>query len=260
MGATVTPGNDTYGTYAQVIAGAAVTSDAYGIWINFNSNSVSAVARDTIAKIGFDPAGGTTYTDVALDLLCSCAGIIGGTGLGGVWYYFPLWIPAGTSIGVAASVHNATVGTLASFCKLAIKPSNSSALPRTGTFVRTFGSTPASSSGTAITPNAAGSKSAYVQLGSATAEPLWYWCLGVGCNNTVMNNNSCAWDLALGDASNKLNVIVDQLSHQTASEVQAFQSPGVAADAATGSLVYVRAGSSAAQVTGISAAAYAVGG
>src|SRR5687767_5995180 len=61
MGTSVTPGNNTYGSYASVIAGASVTDDAYGIEICFNSGYVDSTARDGIATIGFDPAGGTSF-------------------------------------------------------------------------------------------------------------------------------------------------------------------------------------------------------
>lgn len=259
-GATVTPGNNTYGTYVQLLSGAAVTDDAYGIWLNFNSIAVSAVARDCIAKVGFDAAGGTSYTDAILDLLCSCAGLMTGIGFGGINYFFPLRIPAGTSIAVAMSVNNATVGTGSAFCRLLCKPSHPE-MVWAGSFVRTFGTTPASSTGTAITPNSAGSKSAYVQLGSALAETLWYWCLGVGCNNTAMSNNQASWDLAIG-SSTTVNrpIISDQIVVPTAAEALAYTSQGASAIGMTGDLIFARAGGPTTSPTGMSAAAYAVGG
>lgn len=259
-GTTITPGNNTYGTYVQLLSGAAVTDDAYGIWLNFNGISVSAVARDCIAKVGLDSAGGTTYTDTIVDLLCSCAGILTGVGLGGINYFFPLKIPAGTSIAVALSVNNATVGTGNAFCRLLCKPSHPE-LVSAGSFVRTFGSTPASSSGTAITPNGAGSKSAYVQLGSALTETLWYWTLGVGCNNAVITNNQATWDLAIG-SSTTVNrpVVVDQLVVPAAAEILSYTGQSASVIGVSGDLVFARAGGPASSVTGFSAAAYAVGG
>lgn len=256
-GVTVTPGNNTYGSYAQVIAGSSVTDDAYGIWINVNANAVSGAARNSIAKLGLDQAGGTSYTDTILDLGCACAGDINAAG-GGISYYFPLLIKSGTSVGIAVSVNNATVGTCKSYCRLFCKPVGIP--PRAGSFVRTFGSSPSTSAGTAVTPNGSGSKSAYVQLGSAVADTLWAWCLGVGCNNSSMTNTAAGWDLAIGTSSQKQIVINDQLVMPGATETLSYISPAMPGLAVSGDLVYVRAGSNAPSATGLSAIAYGVGG
>jgi len=259
LGVAITPGNNTYGTYAQIIAGSAVTDDVWGLWININGNAVSGVARDSIAKIGVDPTGGTSYTDMIVDLACSCAGAISALQGGGIWYYFPLSIKAGSSIGCAVSVNNATVGTCNALCQLFCRP-RGPIMPRVGSFVRTFGSTLASSSGTAITPNGAGAKSAYIQLGSATVETLWYWQIGVCINNATMSNAGAAWDLSLGTSVNKVPVIVDQMVLMSATENVSYTSQGAEVFSAAGDLVFVRAGSGNTAPTGISAIAYGVGG
>lgn len=259
-GAVITPGNDAYGTYVQLLSAAQVTDDAYGIWICINSVAVSAVTRNLLANIGADPGGGTAYQVVIPDLLGSCAGSMTGTGLGGIWYYFPLGFRAGTSLACQMSVHNATVGTGNCFVKLVRQPSQG-VPPRVGSYVRAFGVTSASSSGTAVTPNGAGSKSAYVQLGTiAAGDVLWSWCGGIGCDNSVMSNNQSTWDFAIGSASNKRIVISDQLVIPTAAEVLAYTSPGATAIGIGGDGLYVRAGGSASSPTGMSAIMYGVGG
>ena len=111
-----------------------------------------------------------------------------------------------------------------------------------------------------MTPNSAGGKSAFVQLGAPLTESLWYWTLGVGCNNAAMSNNQATWDLAIGDATDRRIVIADQLVIPTAAEVLAYTSAGAAAGASPGDRVWVRAGASAVSPTGMSAAAYGVGG
>ena len=260
-GDTVTPGNNTYGTYVELLTTAEVTDDAYGIWLSISNNVVAGVARDTILKVGIDPAGGTSYVDTIVDLQCACAGTLSASknGWGGVRYWFPIRVVAGSSVAVAASINNATVGTLLVYCRLFCRPSGP-VIPRAGSFVRTFGSTPASSCGTAITP-VAGSKSAYVQLGSAVADNLWYWGLGNGYNNAVyVNNNPCFWDLAIGDATTKRLVIIDQMSLPSTSETLAFASHGAYGHAGSGDLIYARAASTGAITSGWSATAYGVGG
>ena len=257
-GPTITPGNNAYGSYTQLIAGASVTDDVYGIWININAMAVSGSARDALVKIGVDPAGGSSYTDFVVDLSGSCAGAANGTGLGGIVYYFPLRVRAGTSIALAASVNNGTVGTCSAWCWLKSKQSHPERA-RIGSFVRTFGSTLASSSGTALTPGT-NAKGSYVQLGSALVEPLWFWQIGVFNNNAVGNNNPLAFDLALGTASNKRIVIADLPIIANTAEALHYVSLGAEAVGAPGDLVYARAAAQGAPSTGWSAAAYGIGG
>lgn len=263
-GASVVPGSNAYGSYTQMIAGSSVTDDVYSILISANTNGVNAVARDTILKIGIDPAGGTAYVDLIPDLLVSSAGgLTGGTGAGGgIAYVFPLSIKAGTSIAAAASVNNATVGTLIAVCRLSCRPTHPEVL-RTGTFVRSFGINSATSSGTAITPNAASSKSTYVQLGSAIAagDILWWWCGGVGISNAAMINSHSWWDWSIGSAAGvNRPIVVDQDHLTNTGEQAAFVSLGAAGVGVGGDLVFARAGSNAAVPGSMSAAAYGLGG
>lgn len=260
---TVTPAQNAYGSYAALLDGSEVTDDSYGIWINFSGGAVSGAARDILARIGLDPAGGTSYTAFISDLVASCCGTLSASngGCGGISYFFPVIIKAGTSIGCGGSVNNATVGTFSCTIQLMQKPTGPE-IPRYGSKVIAFGSAPSTSNGTAVTPNSASSKSAYVQLGSSIGadDVLWYWCLGVCCNNASMSNTSSMWDLAVGDASNKKLVIFDQLVMPGAVETMAFTSRGAVWQAKPGDNVYVRAGSNGVSPTGMSAIGYGVGG
>jgi hypothetical protein len=266
MGVAITPGNNTYGSYAQIISGANVTDDVYAIEVWFNVGYVDSAARDILVTLGFDPAGGTSYSGLGgvsgneiQHLLASCCGSFRSVDMGPQSYYFPVYIKAGTSIGAKASVNNATVGTLNCFVRLHCRPSHPELL-RVGSFVRTFGATTASSSGTAVTPGT-GSEGSYVQLGSAVAEPLWYFEYGIGVNNATFNNNGHMTDIAVGDASNKKRVIANALAWSSQPEVLCRPSAGRHGHAAIGDLVYGRmqAGDNALN-TGYSLCAYGVGG
>ena len=262
-GDTVTPGaSNTFGSFAALYTSAEVTDKAYGILINFNNNAVSATARDTLVDIGVDEAGGTNYRVVIPTLLASSAGTQSASngGCGGIWYYFPLGIEAGSSVAARASVNNATAGSFQVACWLHCRPRRPD-LHRVGSFVRAFGINTATSSGTAITPNGSGSKSAFVQLGSATVEPLWWWNIGVGINNAVSSNSNSLWDLSSG-SSTTLNrpIIMDQLVMPGAVETLAYMQRGAAAQVAVGDLLFARAGSNNTSPTGMSVAAYGLGG
>jgi hypothetical protein len=258
-GVTVTPGNNTYGSYVSVLS--AVASDVWGLWILITNGFVSAAARDMIVTIGLDAAGGTSFTDFIVDLLAPCPGQYGTSAAvpGGIAYWFPLFIKAGTSIGAKASVNNATVGTVAVGAKCMIKPSRPD-LIRVGHYVRTYGSTPASSSGTAVTPGTA-SEGAWTQLGTVAAgDRPWFWQVGLGINNAAMNSGAWHIDLGIGDASNKRTPIVDQFSSSASTECISANYAGAFAKAVPGDLVYGRAQQSSTLMTGFSMAAYAVGG
>ena len=116
IGASVTPGNNTYGSYSSIMSGATVTDDVYGLWIIVNTGFVSGSARDIIITIGLDPAGGTSFSDWITDLAGSCASNYGGaTSAGGVKYFFPLFIKAGTAVTVGGASEGAwtSIGTVA---------------------------------------------------------------------------------------------------------------------------------------------------
>lgn len=256
-GTSLTPGNNTYGSYAQVLAGASLTSDAFGILVNFNSNSVSTAARDTIVTIGLDAAGGTSFTDFISDLLCSGASAyVSGVGTG-VWYYFPVFVKSGTSIGAKASVNNATVGTLRCAVTLFCKPSRPEMI-RYGSYVTTFGSTAASSCGTSVTPGTA-SEGSWTQIGSALTKPHWFWQVGMGINDSTTSNAVTHLDVGLGDASNKKVVISNHPWRTTGGEDATANMGMYWGDGATGDIVYARAQTSSAD-SNYSVAVYAVGG
>lgn len=260
IGTTITPGNNTYGSYVSLLT--AIADKAYALRLNVVNNTVSAQARDSLGKIGIDFAGGSTFTDWVTDLSISSAGIQSGNtgGGGGIEYYLPIEVPLGASIGFAASVNNATVGTCSAYVRLRRQPTGP-IIPRAGAFVRTFGSTPASSSGTAVVPGNP-AKGAWSQIGGAITDSIWYWNLGCNISNAVItNNNPIAFDMALGpNTSNLRMVIADQLVLPSTSESWSFRSEGEYAVAAPGDLIWVRAQVLSTVQTGISAIVYGTGG
>lgn len=260
-GTSVTAGNNVYGSYSSLIAGASLTHDAYGIWVNINSNDVATAARDALLTVGLDAAGGTSFTDFISHLLCSDAGPYyanSAGGAGGASYYFPVFIKAGTSIGAKASLNNVVGMSFRAHCVLFCKPTRPDAI-KVGTFVQSFGATTASSSGTAVTAGTA-SEGAWTEIGTLD-KTIWGWEYGVGCNDAVVNNNAQHTDISLGDATNKkivtLNAFAATDTNERIAKPPAFM-PGIGV---SGDKVYARAqvGPNAAQST-LSICAYGVGG
>lgn len=258
-GTSITPAtaSGAYPAYAEILGN--TSDETFFMEVTFSGNDFGAEARNTLVKLGFDYAGGTTYTDLEIsDLLASCASVMAGTAGGiGVTYSFPLRLPAGTAIAATASTESATARTLSVWIKLYGKPSHPE-LIRYGSFVRTYGSTFASSSGTAVTPGTA-AEGTYVDLGTLS-DDIWWWDFGVGISDATMAARVLHFDLAVGDASNKRQVIQNALIATTANETINKPAAAMAHETRSGDHVYGRGQCSASLDTNYSMIAYGVGG
>lgn len=259
LGAALTPGNNAMGTYVQCLT--ALAQDVYGILIQIHGGNTSAAARDMLVNIGVDPAGGSSYSTLIQELVCT--GSVSLNVGSPISYYFPIWIKAGSTVAAQASVNNATVGTVRVITTVFGQPRNARTL-RVGSYCRTFGTTLASSGSTAITSGTT-SDGAWTQLGSniATGDALWWWQMGMGYNNAVINGPLIySADLSIGDGTNQRIVIADQLYLGTTSE-QIFAlgtKNGCEYRSVPGQGVYGRLQCSGTPDSGIGLAAYAVGG
>lgn len=213
FGTSITPGNNTYGSYTEILSDTNVTRDCYGILININSIATVAAAKDCLCTIGIDTSGGTSYVDFISHLLCSCATTYD---TAGVYYYFPVFIPAGTAIAAKMSVNNATVGTGRVAIWLFGAPSNPENLVY-GTGVETIGAVTASSRGTAVTSGTS-SEGSWTSLGTTTRE-CFLWQMGMGCNDSSMTVVWYHADLSYGNGTNQRIIIQDQFFWATSSEV-----------------------------------------
>ena len=213
-GTSITPGNNTFPAYAEILSDTVVVEDCFGILVNINSNAVAAAARDTLVNVGSDPSGGTTFATIIANLMGSCAGAANAGG--GVFYYFPLYIKAGTALAAQASVNNATVGTLRVWVTLFAKPKRPDLL-KVGSYVTSLGAVTASSRGTTVTPGATGAEGAYVSLGTPTKDH-WWWQTGIGVNDGTMNALALFADIAAGDATNKVLLQENNPFHSTSAE------------------------------------------
>jgi hypothetical protein len=256
-GTTITPGNNVFGSYVQVLP--ATSDETFLIRITITGVGVVSTAKDCLVTIGIDPAGGTSYVDTIVNLLASCAPNYHSTLPGPTEYEFPLRIPAGASLAAKASVNNATVGTAGVAITLWGRPSRPD-LVKAGTFVTTFGANTAASNGTAITVGTT-AEGAWTQIGAALTTPLFYWEFGFGANNATLLATSINVDLGLGDASNKKVVISNAFVGQTTSETISKPAAGRVGLGAIGDIVYIRAQAGpGAPDASSSVIAYGVGG
>lgn len=257
FGSSITPGNNAYGSYVSLIAGASLTDDVYLIDICVNNVGIASTARDCVVSLGLDPAGGTSFTGV-VDLVCGPAALYGsGSLLGGTWYRFPYFIKAGTSIGMAGAVNSATLTAFSAYVVCYCRPSRPDAVT-VGTYIDQYGVALASSAGTAITPGTT-SDGAFTALGTAM-RPGWWMEFGYGVNNSAMSAAMIHADVAIGSGASLKSAISNAMVSTTSGDQLAKHrgADGVAI-VATGDVIYGRSQAGAGTV-GHSMAAYVVGG
>ena len=254
-GSVVTPATGgAFGSWASLLG--ALPTEVFGILICINGNNASSSTRNALVDIGIDTSGGTSFTTVIPYLIGGHAGNVNSSA-GGMYYYFPLYIPSGASVGVRA-----TGTTTISFYVAATvfgKPSKPDAV-NCGRKVVAFGPDVATATGTTFTSGTT-SDGGWTQLGSALDTPLWWWQIGMTMVDTAMNAGAYALDLAAGDATNKRtilqNVIVSTNNSEQMTNLTALGG-GVNAVAA-GDLIYGRAQNSFAPDSALSMMAWGLG-
>lgn len=231
---SVTPAVGSKGSWAQL--GSDLVDDTFGLLINISNNSASAASRNTVVDIGVDESGGTSYSVLIADLLAGGAATYT-AGLG-IWYYFPIFIPAGAA--VAARAQGTVTTALRVGCVHMQRPYNPSMI-RKGSFVETLGIT--APDGTAITPGTT-SEGSWTSLGT-TSKRCWWWQAGIQVNaaDTSWNAGAIHLDVAVGDGTN-FDIIIQDLGATTATTETMLTPPltaGVEWDVPAGSTIYVRA-------------------
>ncbi len=259
-GTSVTPvTTNAYSAYVALGA-SALSFDSYGILININSNTTTNASRRSAIKIGVDLAGGTSYTDVITQLV---AGDAAQYYLGGSNYFFPLYIPAGATVAVAA---RGSVGT-AFFVNATYfqKPVNPSVI-RKGAYVETLGVTVGTGTvnGTSITPGTT-NEGSWTLIGQTT-QRLWWWQLGLQINDASKSNSSVFLDLGVGDTNvvgDPKDIIIGNFLigvNTSDSIINLPLTAGVEYNVPDGKFLFVRAQNSVANDAAYDVAVYGCGG
>lgn len=247
-----------FSTYATLVAAANITTDIFGIELIFNNAALAATTRNLLVNIGIDTAGGTAFTTRIPALLAGHAGVF--TIGGGISYYFPLYIPSGSSIGIQAA--GTTAFAFNTAVRLFGRPRYVDSI-RAGSYVINYGTTAATATGSAITIGTT-AEGAYTQVGVATTRNHWYWQMGHTFVDTNVAASGIAFDLAVGSSTtvNK-QIFQDQYFFYDGSEriwnlpLSQFSYYG---NSTVGDLVFIRGQSSGVAETSLSVAAYGLGG
>jgi len=182
-----------------------IAEDCYAIAICFVGSTAAATIRRSLVDILVDPAAGvgnsgSTWSVLIPNLLVFNPVLNLG---GGVWYYFPLYVKAGTAIGAAHQCVTAVAQPLRIAVRLFGKPSHPE-LCKAGSYVESFGVVLGTTSGTGITPGTGGAMGSYTASLGTSTENLWWWQCGFGYNDVSLTSDEILWfDVAAGDATNK---------------------------------------------------------
>lgn len=214
----VNGGSSAYGSYAGIIAGASVTTDIYLIEIRIRRAANTATTDTTMLyTIGLDPAGGTSYTDTINHLMFRAPNSTNGVGIN--TYTFPLFIQAGTSIGVKCMNTAATGGNSRVSVHLWGDPKHPE-MAWAGKGVETIGVTLGTPpTGVSVTPGAA-SQGAWATIGTTTNDCHWWQMAFKSGGDTVDANIAFSCDLAVGNGTARQIVINRALFETTTNEVQ----------------------------------------
>lgn len=242
------------GTAVSIFSGASVTTDVFGISLWFFT--VSTAATRVMFDVLVDPAGGSSWSVLIANLAVNTPNYA----MGGVKYYFPIYIKAGTSIGLQQQCSTAAVTCRAGVLVIG-KPSHPE-LAQVGSVVETIGASTGTTVGTTMTPGNAAMGSYTAALGTLTRS-CWFWQCGLLINNATQTAVPFGANLEFGDASNKLIAgrsweHIEPGTTETASK-QAFPTSGMPfRRAPAGTSIYARAWAGSAPDSGISAIAYCV--
>ena len=184
------------GTAVTVLS--ALARDACYLVLSFAQTSGIGVPPQVMADILIDPAGGTSWSSLIDDLLVGSAGNLnssGGTGAN-LYFHFPLWIPAGASIGVQARRAHTTALTGQIQAWVYGEPKRPDQW-WCGQKVESLGINAASSSGTGHVPAAVGAFSTWATIGTSTKR---YGALQFSVGGTDSNslNGVTYWQMGVG--------------------------------------------------------------
>lgn len=200
-GTSVTPGaSNAEGAWTQIASAANIAFGVWGIWLAVTNGNSTGVDKSHLLDIGIDEAGGTNYTAILSNLVCGQSQA-GSTGCNE--WYFPLNIPAGSTVAARVQGVASTAGTVRVFAMFFGKPNYPELTPR-GEVSETIG-TITNSQGVGFTPGNA-ANGAWQSLGTTTRN-LWWWQLGVQCSNGTITAQYTWCDLAYGDGTNMTYII-----------------------------------------------------
>jgi hypothetical protein len=179
-GSSFTTGNtDVDGTAVSCVS--ALAHDGHLVSLTVDNVAVSGQQVNAVGDLLIDPAGGTSWSVLISDLCCGYTHATNNI-LSPVFYTFPLWVPAGASLGWRAKTNytsDVTTGTV--FIGVHGEPSRPE-MWWCGSGVETLGVS--DSKGTVITPGASSAWGSWTSVGSTTSRLIRSIQLGINGTDT----------------------------------------------------------------------------
>jgi hypothetical protein len=200
-GVSVTPGSGSKGSYVALCSAANNPNGYYGVLLWVHAGNTSATIRDILLDIGTDPAGGTSYSQVngINNIFVPQASSAVNSGR---WFYFPIFIPAGYSVGARGQANSTSTFRVGAI--FFGNPSHPE-LVRAGQYSETLGVS--GNGGTPLTMGSSGAEAASWTLLGTTTRPCWWWQLAAGHNVGTTTAQMYFFDLAYGDGTNMVTII-----------------------------------------------------
>lgn len=196
---TVTAGtSNADGTAVTLLS--ALSRDLHLITVGIGNILTSSQDNSALADLLYDPAGGTSWSSLVDDLLCGWSSTIGGAQDLNVYYAFPIWVPAGASIGMRIR----KTGGTASSAKVRVYGFGDPANPDLwwcGQKVESLGIDASNSKGTDVTPGTSSSFGSWTAIGTSTRR---YGALNFGIGlagvTSVTANHRYNFEMGSGSA------------------------------------------------------------
>jgi len=239
-----------------------IANDCYAISIGFSGANANNINRRNLVDLLIDSGAGvgnsgSSWTVLINNLHVSMASTVAGM----IWYYFPIYLKAGTAIGTSNQSITAGTSALRVVVRVYGKPSRPE-LIKCGTKVQTYGAVTATTQGTAIVPGNTVMGSNTASLGTSSFDQFWWQC-GMSYEESALTNSQCAWmDVLAGDGSNNVLCAESVMQNTDTTErggKHAFGSKLPIRNIKSGSNVYMRAAASAASPLNPTVIAYGLG-
>lgn len=259
-GTSVVPGaSNVEGSFTEIASAANIAHDIYFFTLWVYGGATASAAKSHLLDVGIDPAGGTSYVSIIDNIVCGASPTNFNSGITCLFFRFPRFIPAGSSVAVRIQGSNATAGTVFVVAEFFGQPSRPE-LVRTGQYAETIG-TITSSQGVTFTPGTSGVEgAAWVSLGT-TIRALWWWQLCVQVSDASMTGTATQVDLAYGDATNKVMIFENQLYVTTGGElVSGIMAANCFCEVPAGGEIFIRGSCSGTPDSPYNAVAVGIGG
>lgn len=251
-GVAITSGSGAKGSWYTVVSAANCTNDVYFLKLWCLAGASVGSIRDILYDIGVDLAGGTSFVPLISNIAVSQSASAMN---GGIWCEFPIFIKAGSSIGVRAQSN--TAGTSRANLYIYGRPSKPEVVS-VGQYSETLGVS--GNAGTAITPGNSAAWSSWVSLGT-TSQRLWHWHIMGGFSNATTTSLMYMMELAVGDGTTYDTIIMKRpIFLPGTSELVNQFGFGHVWEVPPGSTLYARASCSGTTVAGFNALAVGIGG